>query len=76
MESRYGSMACAMATLDERPRSAVKFGTQKCVTPRYTNVGSARVVGRLVSTQPPWSIETSITAEPGFIRSTIARVTT
>src|ERR1039457_6389910 len=34
------------------------------------------VVGRLVSTQPPWSMATSITAAPGFMVSTMARVTT
>ena len=33
------------------------------------------MVGRLVSMQPPWSMATSMMAEPGFMRSTMARVT-
>src|ERR1019366_7093618 len=70
------SMACAMATDAERPRSAVKLGTQKWVTPLWTKVGSAMLVGRLVSMRPPWSIATSIIADPFFICSTRARVTT
>jgi len=38
-------------------------------------VGSACVVGRLVSKQPPWSIAMSTSTAPGFIVRTISRVT-
>jgi len=38
-------------------------------------VGAACDVGRVVSTQPPWSTETSTTTARGFIVATISRVT-
>jgi hypothetical protein len=44
------------------------------MTPSTTNVGSAWVVGRLVSKQPPWSMEMSTSTAPGFMVFTMARV--
>ena len=41
-----------------------------------TNVDVRCVVGRLVSTQPPSSIEKSMMSERGFIARTMSRVTT
>ena len=38
-------------------------------------MGSASVVGWIVSTQPPWSTATSTITEPSFIVATISSVT-
>ena len=46
------------------------------MTPSATNVGLWCVVGRLVSTQPPWSMAMSITTLRGFIDAIMSRVTT
>src|SRR5256885_16795407 len=44
------------------------------MTPSTTKVGSAWVVGRLVSKQPPWSMEMSTSTAPGFMVEIMARV--
>ena len=44
------------------------------MTPSTTKVGSAWVVGRLVSKQPPWSMEMSTSTAPGFMVESMARV--
>ncbi len=38
-------------------------------------MGSAWLVGRVVSIEPPWSTDMSIITEPGFISETISSVT-
>src|SRR5215210_6261112 len=43
--------------------------------PASTKTGSSRVVGLLVSTEPPWSTSTSTITLPSFISSTEARST-
>ena len=45
------------------------------MTPSTTKTGSECVVGCEVSKQPPWSIATSTTTAPAFMRAIISRVT-
>jgi hypothetical protein len=44
--------------------------------PSTSNVGSECVVGREVSKQPPWSIDTSTSTAFGFISASCSRVIT
>ena len=65
MVSRYGSIACPTATDAERPRSAVSWARR--VRHPCGRRWAGILVGRLVSMHPPWSIATSLTADPFFI---------
>src|ERR1035437_7605653 len=48
-----------------------KMGTGHDLRRLVLETGCAWVVGREVSAQPPWSIETSTITAPGFIAATV-----
>src|SRR5215510_3891181 len=50
--------------------------TQKCVTPSHWYVGASYVVGRVVSTQPPWSTLMSTMTLPCSMLRTMSADTT